>query len=193
MFLPFLLGQLAFGTPLTYPSLGFIRGFSITAVSIEGRAKSCLSQPGTCKSRIPGLRFSLSEAGDLVFAIVEVGKFPVFTHPIEAGSEWGAHNLSQQESEPWGISSSCEKGFLTARSALRFGTPRTKRALGFCHTHASGPNVPEDGWFDLDQAEAVVPSFRAFPCLRSRQRSLAGTCDCRRVYNSQFSDYLRAH
>ena len=62
----------------------------------------------------PRVWFSLWEAGVLVFAIVEVGKFPVFTHPIEAGSEWGTHNLSQQESEQWGISSSCEKGFLAS-------------------------------------------------------------------------------
>ena len=85
------------------------------------------------------------------------------------------------------------EGIFGVRRPFDLAPQWTKRALGFCHTHAAGPNVPADGWFDLDQAEAVVPSFRAFSCLRSRQRSLAGTCDCRRVYNSQLSDYLRAH
>ena len=42
----------------------------------------------------PRVRFGIWPAGVLVFAIVEVGKFPGFTHPIEAGSEWGTHNQS---------------------------------------------------------------------------------------------------
>ena len=60
-------------------------------------------------------------------------QFPGFTQPIEAGSEWGTHHLSQQDRKRWGIS-----------SISREGTFGVRQPFDFCHP--SGLSVPWAFW-----------------------------------------------